>query len=185
MKKFQNVLPMIVFSIVLVFGLIGCDLEGTECDPEKGICRWVFVEPVIDYSLPQFYLEGLWAKDDSSEELSIITNAHSWAYFSGTCPTCRPEVDPPMPVVRFYPFGNSSTHIFEFSLNHSGENILTIIYHETQGDNTGVEVSFSAVVLNNKLTVDGLKGNIRNFWDDGYVELNNFNGTYTLVSRPR
>jgi hypothetical protein len=189
MKKFQNILSMIVFSIVLVFGLIGCDFKKTEddhekCDPEKGICVWTYVEPVIDYSLPQFFIEGLWAKNDNSEELSINTYAHFWAYNSGTCPTCSPVIDPPMPVVRFHPFGNSSTSFFEFFLKSYNENIITIIAFEAEGDNT-IEISFSAVVLNNKLTVDGLEGNLRNFWDDGFVELNNFNGTYTIMSHPQ
>jgi len=184
MKKFQNALAMVVFSIVLVFGLIGCDqgTERTECDPENGICIWVFVEPEIDYSLPSFYLEGRWAKNDSSEELSINTHAHFWARHRAECPTCRGEVDPPMPSVIFRPFGNSSTNVFYFELKSYDENIITIIFYETEGDNTiGVEVSFSAIVLNDKLTVDGL--NLRIFRDGGYVEFNNFNGTYTLMSR--
>jgi len=257
MKKFQNVSPMlmIVFSIVLLFWLIGCVHENNEfavtflvgesieiitvnprgtipvlpfpniptdtyfggwfterdghgdeftaetkvesnltvyaflwahsfgCDPEN--CDWIYIEPVIDYSLPQFYMEGLWAKNDSSVELTINTYAHFWAYFSGACPTCRPAVDPPMPVVRFHPFGRNSSIFFEFFLKSYEENIITIIAFNTEGNKSiEVEVSFSAIVSNNELTVNGLEGNLRNHWDDGYVELNNFNGIYTIMSRP-
>ena len=187
MKKFQNVSPMlmIVFSIVLTFGIISCDPENSGCNHENNICNWISIKPVIDYSLPQFYYEGLWAKNDSLVELSINTYAHFWSYFSGACPTCRPAVDPPMPVVRFHPFGRNSPIFFEFFLKSYEENIITIIAFDTEGDKSiEVEVSFSAIVLNNELTVNGLEGNLRNHWDDGYVELNNFNGVYTIMARP-
>jgi len=194
MKKLQNISPMlmIVFSIVLLFWLIGCVHENNEftvtflgvgCEPEN--CHWIYIEPEIDYSLPQFYLEGLWGKNGSSEELSINTYAHFWAYFSGACPTCRPAVEPPMPVVRFHPFGRNSSIFFEFFLEAYDENIIKIIAFDAEGDTDNrTEVQFSAIVLNNELTVNGLEGNLRNYWDDGYVELSDFNGTYTLMSRP-
>ena len=168
--------------IILAFGYIGCDLEETECDPENGICRWTYIEPVIDYSLPQFYIEGLWAKDDASEELSINTYAHFWAYQSGTCPTCSPAIDPPMPEVIFYPLGKDAVGNSFFLSTYDGTAITFLVW-EVEGEDP-IEVSYSAIVSENKLTVDGLEGIFENWYGGGFIELNNFNGIYTLITRP-
>ena len=102
MKKYKNLSSTIGIIFSLVFGLISCD---PVCRP--GNCKWTAPKPVFDYSLPKFYIEGLWAKEDSPEVLSINTYAHFWERYAATCPECRPCVDPPMPVVIFLPLGKN------------------------------------------------------------------------------
>ena len=195
MRKNQTVMPIAImlFSIVIAFGLIGCDIENTECDREKGICNWTFVEPIIDYSLPQFFIEGRWAKDDGSEELSIDILAHYFERFKANCPRCSPILPGLLkPGIRFYPSGkDSGSHVF-FSIVYDSYNetsydgkTLTILARKIGGEYP-LEISFSAKVSGNKLSVDGLDGTIGigDGIGGGFFEANNFNGTYTLISRP-
>jgi hypothetical protein len=180
MEKNEYLFAMTVLSIVFVLVFIGCDHEDNECDPGN-YCNWKYIEPKMDYSLPQFYIEGNWKKENGSEELSINTYAHFWKRYSATCPYCRAEIDAPLPVFLFWPYG-SGDYI---------DNIpLTFFFNELY-DGTAMNLvhmndsilSFSAIVSNNNLNLSGLLGTFP-FFGDGSIDVSIFNGSYTLISRP-
>ena len=170
MKKIKNKFStaMIVLIAIMAFGFTGCNSEIINCELEN--CNWGNADPNIDYSLPQFFIEGIWVKNDSSEELSINNYAHFWKRFLATCPTCRPAIDPPMPVIIFDHFGSFSFKSYDGAIME-------------MSDGNQVIHSFSATVLNNILTVDGLIGTLPSL-DDALIDVFKFNGTYTLLSRP-
>ena len=158
-----------------------------ECDPENYTCNWVYAEPIIDYSLPKFYIEGIWSKVDGLEVLSINTYAHFWERYSAECPFCRPAVDPPMPEIIFYPFGryNSDALYFQpesnsFQLKSYDGSVLEMI------DGNNSIHSFSAVWADfglNPLIIDGLEGRLLDLLGN-FIDVSSSNGNYMLLSRP-
>ena len=161
-------LLLITFIVVMAFALIGCDSNNINCEPEN--CNWVYVEPHIDYSLPQFFIEGVWVKDNGSERLSVNNYAHFWKRFSASCPNCRPAVDAPMPVIIFHQSGSLSFISFDGTVMEIAD--MNQSLH-----------SFSATVSDNTLTVSGLTGTLQSL-DQGFIDVSRFNGTYSLLSRP-
>ena len=68
-------LLLLTFIVVMAFALIGCD-SNINCEP--GNCNWIYSEPHIDYSLPQFFIEGVWVRENGSERLYVNNYAHFW-----------------------------------------------------------------------------------------------------------
>ena len=168
MKKSTFLNVVFALFLVMAFGLIGCDSGNINCEPDN--CNWIYVEPVIDYSLPQFYIEGVWVKENGSRELSVNNYAHFWKRFSAACPVCRPAIDPPMPVIIFHEAGSFSFNSFD------GTTMEMTDWNQ-------VTHSFSATVDNNRLTVSGLTGTLPGT-NGVLIDVSRFNGTYTLLSRP-
>jgi len=166
----KNIFLKVLFALFLVmaFGLTGCNSGNINCEPDN--CSWIYVEPVIDYSLPQFNIEGVWVKEFGSRVISVNNYAHFWKRFSAACPVCRPAIDPPMPVIIF-----NDAVIFSFN-SFDGATM------EMAGWNQ-VTHSFSATVDNYRLTVSGLTGTLPDI-NGAFLDICWFNGTYILLSRP-